>query len=187
MRRVEWDPAKNKGNKAKHGIDFETAQLVFDDPFFVSFIERVENGEERWHAIGMIEDVLLIVAVHAYWVEGSDEVIRMSPPAARLHMRGNCMKKLTVAKRKRLANLAKLPESGIDLSDIPEIKSLPSDAVVGKFYRPKKTSVTIRLDADVLAWLKAAGEGYQTRVNTYLRHLMRRGENAPINRRGSRG
>jgi uncharacterized protein len=43
----------------------------------VSFIERVEDGEERWHAIGMIEDILLIVAVHAYRVEGSDEVIRM--------------------------------------------------------------------------------------------------------------
>jgi len=96
------------------------------------------------------------------------------------------MKKLTAAKRKRLTNLAKLPDSRIDLSDIPEIKSLPSEAVVGKFYRPKKTSVTIRLDADVLAWLKAAGEGYQTRVNTYLRTLMRRGGNASIKRRGSR-
>ena len=96
------------------------------------------------------------------------------------------MKKLTAAKRKRLANLAKLPESRIDLSDIPEIKNLPSDAVVGKFYRPKKTSVTIRLDADVLAWLKAAGEGYQTRVNTYLRTLMRSRGNAAIKRRGSR-
>jgi len=96
------------------------------------------------------------------------------------------MKKLTSAKRKRLANLAKLPESRIDLSDIPEIKNLPPDAVVGKFYRPKKTSVTIRLDADVLAWLKAAGEGYQTRVNTYLRTLMRRGGNTAVKRRGSR-
>jgi uncharacterized protein (DUF4415 family) len=96
------------------------------------------------------------------------------------------MKKLTAAKRKRLANLAELPESRIDLSDIPEIKNLPPDAVVGKFYRPKKTSVTIRLDADVLAWLKAAGEGYQTRVNTYLRTLMRRRGNSPTKSRGSR-
>jgi len=46
--------------------------------------------------------------------------------------------------------------------------------VIGRFYRPKKTSVTIRLDADVLAWLKEAGDGYQTRVNTYLRQLMQR-------------
>ena len=84
------------------------------------------------------------------------------------------MTKLTAEKRKELAKLAKMPDSRIDLSDIPEIKNLPSDAVIGKFYRPRKTSVTIRLDADVLAWLKATGEGYQTRVNTYLRQLMQR-------------
>jgi uncharacterized protein (DUF4415 family) len=83
-----------------------------------------------------------------------------------------CMPKLTTEKRKELARLANRPDSQIDLSDIPEIKNLPSDAVIGRFYRPKKTSVTIRLDADVLAWLKATGEGYQTRVNSYLRQLM---------------
>lgn len=84
------------------------------------------------------------------------------------------MTKLTAEKRKDLVRLAKMPDSRIDLSDIPEIKNLPSDALMGRFYRPKKTSVTIRLDADVLAWLKATGEGYQTRVNTYLRKLMQR-------------
>ena len=67
-----------------------------------------------------------------------------------------------------------MADSRIYPSDIPEIKTLPSEAVIGKFYRPKKASVTIRLDADVLAWLKATGEGYQTRVNTYLRQLMQR-------------
>jgi uncharacterized protein (DUF4415 family) len=44
--------------------------------------------------------------------------------------------------------------------------------VIGRFYRPKKTTVTIRLDVDVVAWLKATGDGYQTRINAYLRHLM---------------
>jgi len=83
------------------------------------------------------------------------------------------MPKLTAEKRKELLRLAKMPDSRLDLSDIPEIKNIPSDAVIGKFYRPRKTSVTIRLDADVLAWLKATGEGYQTRINTYLRQLMR--------------
>ena len=84
------------------------------------------------------------------------------------------MTKLTAKKRKDLIKLAQMPDSQIDLSDIPEIKNLPPDAVVGKFYRPKKATITIRLDADVLAWLKATGEGYQTRVNTYLRQLMQR-------------
>ena len=86
------------------------------------------------------------------------------------------MPKLTAEKRKELLRLAKMPDRRIDLSDIPEIKNIPSDAVIGKFYRPKKTSVTIRLDADVLAWLKATGEGYQTRINTYLRQLMRQND-----------
>ena len=82
------------------------------------------------------------------------------------------MKQLTAEKRTTLRRLAGRPDSLIDLSDIPEIRQLPSGAVIGKFYRPKKQSVTMRLDADVLAWLKASGDGYQTRVNTYLRELM---------------
>jgi uncharacterized protein (DUF4415 family) len=84
------------------------------------------------------------------------------------------MAKLSAEMRKGLRTLAQKPDSEIDLSDIPEIREIPSDAVIGKFYRPKKTSVTIRLDADVVAWLKASGEGYQTRINSYLRDLMRR-------------
>jgi uncharacterized protein (DUF4415 family) len=73
-----------------------------------------------------------------------------------------------------LEALAAMRDSEIDTSDIPEIRELPSDAVVGRFYRPKKTTVTIRLDADVVAWLKASGEGYQTRINAHLRELMYR-------------
>lgn len=84
------------------------------------------------------------------------------------------MTRLTAEKRKELMRLSKASDHRINLSDIPEIKNIPSDAVIGKFYRPKKASVTIRLDADVLAWLKATGEGYQTRINTYLRQLMQR-------------
>lgn len=42
----------------------------------------------------------------------------------------------------------------------------------GKWYRPVKQPVSIRLDADVLAWLKAKGDGYQTKVNTFLRERM---------------
>jgi uncharacterized protein (DUF4415 family) len=82
------------------------------------------------------------------------------------------MSKLSAEKRKELQKLAARPDREIDLSDIPEIREIPPDAVIGRFYRPKKTTVTIRLDVDVVAWLKATGDGYQTRINTYLRHLM---------------
>ena len=73
----EWDEAKNKSNHAKHGIDFATGQQVFDDPFCVEFIERIQDGEERWHAIGMVQTVALIVVVHTHGIEGSDEVVRI--------------------------------------------------------------------------------------------------------------
>ena len=64
-----------------------------------------------------------------------------------------------------------MKDEDIDTSDIPEIKDW-SKAVVGKFYRPIKEPVTIRLDSDVVAWLKSAGPGYQTRINALLRRAM---------------
>jgi len=73
----EWHEAKNLSNKKKHGIDFETAQLVFDDPNGISFVERISDGEERWHAIGSIENIIVIVVVHTHWEEASEEVIRI--------------------------------------------------------------------------------------------------------------
>jgi len=79
----------------------------------------------------------------------------------------------TPAKNKvrEIRALKRMKDSEIDLSDIPEIRDW-SKAVVGKFYRPIKKSLTIRVDADVLAWLKAEGKGYQTRINTLLREAM---------------
>jgi len=88
------------------------------------------------------------------------------------------MNKLSTEKRKELRKLAARPDREIDLSDIPEIREIPSDAVIGRFYRPKKATVTIRLDADVLAWLKATGDGYQTRINAILRTAMQKGLNS---------
>jgi hypothetical protein len=49
------------------------------------------------------------------------------------------MSKLSAEKRKELQKLAARPDREIDLSDIPEIREIPSDAVIGRFYRPKKT------------------------------------------------
>ncbi len=72
---------------------------------------------------------------------------------------------------REITALMRLKDEDIDLSDIPEITDW-SKAVVGKFYRPIKKPLTIRLDADVLAWLKSQGKGYQTRINTLLREAM---------------
>jgi uncharacterized protein (DUF4415 family) len=70
-----------------------------------------------------------------------------------------------------LKALAALPDDDIDTSDIPEITDW-SGAERGKFYRPIKEAVTVRLDADVLHWLKKDGKGYQSRLNAILRKEM---------------
>jgi len=64
-----------------------------------------------------------------------------------------------------------------DTSDIPEIRDW-SHAAIGKFYRPVKEPVSLRLDADVLDWLKRQGPGYQTRINSLLRSAMTAGISA---------
>ena len=81
------------------------------------------------------------------------------------------MKKAVKNKAKEISALKRMRDRDIDLTDIPEIRDW-STAVVGRFYRPIKESLTIRVDADVLAWLRSNGKGYQTRINTILREAM---------------
>jgi uncharacterized protein (DUF4415 family) len=80
---------------------------------------------------------------------------------------------LTPRQKRELAALASLPDHQIDTSDIPELPpDAWKDAVRGRFYRPMKQAVSMRLDADVVAWLKKRGKGYQTRANSILRQSM---------------
>jgi uncharacterized protein (DUF4415 family) len=67
-----------------------------------------------------------------------------------------------------LEALLQLSDDDIDTSDIPEVTDW-RNAVVGKFYRPIKEPVTLRLDADIVAWFKSKGPKYQTRINALLR------------------
>lgn len=84
-------------------------------------------------------------------------------------------KSLPLSKKQKteISELSKLPDSKIDYSDIP---LLPEEfwkiAASNPFYKPTKTSTTVRVDSDVLAWLKAQGKGYQTRINAILRAAM---------------
>jgi len=81
------------------------------------------------------------------------------------------MTKIDTKQAKELRNLEKMKQNDIDLSDLPEVRNWDG-AVVGKFYRPIKKPLTLRVDADVLAWLKSQGKGYQTRINEILRSAM---------------
>lgn len=80
---------------------------------------------------------------------------------------------LTAKQKRELSALAALPDDAIDTSDIPELPPRAwKDAVRGRFYRPVKQAVSMRLDTDVIAWLKKQGKGYQTRANRILRERM---------------
>ena len=69
--------------------------------------------------------------------------------------------------------MAELPDSQIDYSDAPEGMPGPSAIQIGRFYRPVKQLVSIRVDADVLAWFRGRGKKYQTYMNEVLRREMR--------------
>lgn len=81
------------------------------------------------------------------------------------------MRKLTTQQKREIAAVAAKRDKDIDFSDMPEVIDW-SGAEMGKYYRPPKKPVTMRLDADVIEWLKGYGRGYQTRANTLLRHAM---------------
>ena len=83
------------------------------------------------------------------------------------------MSKVPKSIRKELAALAAKPESQIDFSDLPATTDHDwRGAVRGKFYRPVKQQLTVRIDADVIEWLKSQGRGYQGRLNAILRAAM---------------
>src|SRR5438876_9777300 len=86
-------------------------------------------------------------------------------------MKGGPMRKLTKEQKRDIRTIAAKRDEDIDLSDVPPILDW-SGAEIGKFYRPKKKPVTMRLDSDVIAWLKADGRGYQTKANWLLRNAM---------------
>ena len=66
--RFEWDEAKNLANLRKHGVSFPQASQVFRDPLRVLLPDRVVDGEQRWHALGLVGEpsggILLLLVAH---------------------------------------------------------------------------------------------------------------------------
>lgn len=81
--------------------------------------------------------------------------------------------RLTEKDKRELAELAARPDSEIDFSDIPPLtEKFWKNVVRNPWYRPRKQQVTLRIDADILAWLRRDGKGYQSRLNSVLRNAM---------------
>ena len=170
-------PNKNRINRRKHGLSFETAKLVFEDPFMAQR-PGPNSDEDRWHTIGVIGNMAVMVA-HT-WSRPEHgtgtEVGASSAPGNPRRMKGEPMKKetsreLTKQQKVETGALAGLPDEETDTSDVPEILDW-FGAKRGLLYRPVKQQITLRLDADVVAWFRAnapGGRGYQTEINRVLR------------------
>ena len=75
--KFEWDPRKAAANLRKHGVAFQVAELVWDDPGHLVLVDRYENGEDRRHAIGLVRGVMILTVVHAYPDGDDDGLIRI--------------------------------------------------------------------------------------------------------------
>jgi uncharacterized DUF497 family protein len=86
--RFEWDEQKNRQNLRKHDVRFETAVLVFDDPYAITRRDVTFEDEERWITVGAIGPGSILLVVHTFYEEHNEEVIRViSARAAESHER----------------------------------------------------------------------------------------------------
>jgi uncharacterized protein len=78
MIRFEWDPVKASRNERKHGIKFEDAMHVFDNPYALFEQDRTdERGELRWQGVGLVAGVMVLVVAHTVRGDDQDEVVRL--------------------------------------------------------------------------------------------------------------
>jgi uncharacterized DUF497 family protein len=176
--RFEWDGEKNRINQRKHGLAFETAALVFDDPDAIFRKDRISMGEQRWHAIGAATGAVLLVVMH---IARRTNMTRKKPyassrPAKPISVSAESIFRTPVSKEQKtvLSRIAKRQargdDSGIDYSDIPP---LTADQLA-QFRRAPKVLVAARIDKEVYDWLVGYGKGYSTRINGILRTVMER-------------
>jgi len=156
--RFEWDEEKNQLNIRKHGIDFNDVPEMFRQPMLALRDERFEYPEARGIGMGWINAWVSVVA----YTERQGDVIRI------ISARRATRREVTRLSKPSIS--CEQDQAPVDTSDIPELDD--------DFFRraelrvPAKQTVTIRLDADVLAWFKEQGAGYQTRINQLLRQYM---------------
>jgi uncharacterized protein (DUF4415 family) len=154
----EWDDAKAKTNERKHGVRFDDAMLVFSDPY--ALVERTRSATRAK------------MKSFASFQQGRP-LGRSASVMTKIVRKSLSDSPMTARRKRRLAKLAKRPDSAIDFSDIPELTGkFWENAVRNPFYRPVKKQLTLRLDADVIFWLRQHGRGYQTRANALLRAAM---------------
>ena len=76
--KYEWDEKKNKINQQKHGVSFEEAKEVFEDPLQISKLDyRFSYFEERWITIGSTSKHKILVVANLFFTDDGEEIIRI--------------------------------------------------------------------------------------------------------------
>lgn len=75
--KVVWNDHKSRLNLKKHGISFDVASQVFDDPWQISQQDRHVQGEERWQTLGMVGGVLVLLVAHTVYEDEHEEICRI--------------------------------------------------------------------------------------------------------------
>lgn len=73
----EWDSEKDRVNRKKHGVSFDLARRVFEDPNHLSTQDRHEDGEERWQTLGLVGPVAIFLVAHTIEDGNGEEVVRI--------------------------------------------------------------------------------------------------------------
>jgi len=77
MTLYEWDPVKEQSNRRKHGLTFDDAMVVFDDPWALSQHDRIVDGELRWQITGLFQAKALLTVAFTVLEEETNEIIRI--------------------------------------------------------------------------------------------------------------
>jgi uncharacterized protein (DUF4415 family)/uncharacterized DUF497 family protein len=173
----EWDPTKAEVNLRKHGVTFEFATAVFLDPDRIEELDGQHTDEERWIATGRVEQfVLVVVFTLRGEIFGSfqrEREFAMSTSNTGLIRFKLDPKNPPAMTPEQLQALRDLRDEDIDLSDIPDQSKREGWRRVSDLVpEENKQQITLRLDAEVLAFFKATGKRYQSRINAALREYM---------------
>jgi hypothetical protein len=93
--RFIWDERNNDANKRKHGVSFEIALLVFDDPYHLTRQDREVDGETRWQTIGFVNGIQVLLVAHTVEEADDEETIRIisarraTPQERKIYAQGN--------------------------------------------------------------------------------------------------
>jgi uncharacterized DUF497 family protein len=76
--KIEWDEDKNSANIKKHGVSFNEAGEIFDDPLHISILDkRFDYFDERWISMGSTKRGKVLVVGHLYYLTQEEEAIRI--------------------------------------------------------------------------------------------------------------